>query len=1379
MPRGKKAEIIVEEQVEDNFEYAPESDELQQTNWLSDNNQIAKVSKTADSYTMYDQRTHVYEKADVYIMGDTPVEREEYVFDNETKRMILITLDFVVGCERIFLEIASNAADNVGDSRRAEVDPGKIEFEMTRDTITITNYGMPMPVEFKDDVQMWVPEMLFGRLLTSSNYNTERHQCGTNGIGSKATNIFSKNFDIVICDAIRKKKYSQSWSENMKNKSVHHIEDYKLKKSSVRVSYKMDFERFGYQSYDPETDTGGYPPEAFALFLRHAIDISFNCKVPIVFNGETYNYSNIRDYARLFFGDVVDQALIHYQWPDNTEVINKKRGFQVAKNAAIMPTVELLAVDTPDEGCNISFVNSMMTPRGGVHVDAAVKAVTDGAVKTVNEDSIKQLTKLSKNREVSTKDKRAYTINIANVRPHLSMLLSVRLVNPKFESNGKGKLNAPKIKIEVPEDLLKGILKWDLINRLHAELAAKQFKTATKSNKKKYEKLKNVEDANQSKSKSADERLKCVLYVTEGNSAAGYANKIVALTPTKRAYIGVLPMRGKSLNVTKASQIQIDKNIEIMILNKTIGLIPGTDYTDDVEFRKLKYGSLMIMADSDVDGKHITALIVNYFHCKFPSLLARGFVLNYMTPIRSVKFNRVTLKFYSDQAYELWESQTPNYKKWEHNYYKGLGSSNDDDIKSNYLDQHIVQCIYDEYAPQSLELAFADKLEDQRKEWISDWERPLESMDDERFQNISYFIYNELVKYSLDNLKRAIPSLIDGLKESQRKILFGAHKQWKICSVKTNYKKIKVAQFGAHIAKVSKYHHGELILGNVIVAMAQDFIGTNNLPYFEKEGQFGSLYYGGKDAANTRYSHTMPTSILKTIYNKKDLPILKPNEDEGEEIEPEHYLTTIPMVVINGCQGIGTGWSTFVPNHNPLDVIAWIRARLAGQTDIPMFIPWYRNFAGEIEIIDRKKKKRFVSGVVRELKQEDLDNLDSLNLEPEEIPEEFADEINFSGKGQRLSMVTYGRYDVHPNGDIIITSLPIGRWPIAYLEKLKDMKEKKIIKDFDNNSADEEVYFLIKGFKETPNYKNLHLIRSFGLTNMTLLNEHGRPVKHDSVADIMETFYIQRLPFYQKRKDHMLTTLEKDMEDTTMMMKFVQLVVDEKITVVAARKAVKAEIALHDIPEETYKKSSGYNYNQEGLDELAKHIEVKRLEHEKISATSAEQMWLDDLDAFEVAYRKIYKISKDVVRDVVRNTPKVAFPKISELKAPVRGRKVAIKQPSPKPVVPSRRITLKIGEKETTPKINSKDVIAEPIKAARNIPQSIKEPSPKRVVVRVIPKIDVIPEDIISEPIKESPKKIINIKELSIPKKITKVPEMVQAKPKSLPIIQRARPVVQ
>lgn len=1243
---------------------------------LGNKQAVQYQGRTAADTKLWTPRTHVYNRPEMYIgaNADILVDQEMWLYNTEEKKIYKAMIKFVPGIERIFLEILSNASDNANMSRRKRTDAGEVNVLMTNNMISIINYGLPMPIEtHPDDPTKYIPELSFGRLLTSAHYEGERNESGTNGVGSKATNIFSKKFTCIIHDSVRHLKYTQNWYNNMRVVEEPEILPYNGKISSVQIIYEMDFARFGYPL--PNGNEGGYPKEIFHLFARHVLDLSFNAKIVTTFNELKFNVSNIKDYGKLYYGDLVKTAVIHYQWPAGTEVIKKKEGHQVSKDPSILPEVELLALDTPDNGYHVSFANCLMTKDGGIHVNAAIKAVGDSTVKMINEEVFAKINKSRK------KDEKPITININNVKPHISILLSFKCKDPKFDAQEKSKLLdcKPKPKIKIPDEILKNVKKWKLADRLNNELEAKQLIQMKKEDGKQMNigKLPKGVRANQSKSTSKTERHKCTLYITEGKSGAQYIVNLITLLPGGLDYAGYLPMRGKNLNVMNAELAQIWKNKEFNALKKMLGLVEGTDYLIQENFDQLRYGCLKIAADSDVDGKHITGLILTYFHCRFPGLLARGFVVDYLTPIVSFKRGNQIARFYNEVSCEIWKSITPDWEKWEPKYYKGLATSKKEDIKLDFNDPHFYYFFYDMDAPEALSKTFAFGREDDRKEWLANYQPALiEPIYNESFP-ISQFIDTEMILHAKDNVERTIPRLLDGLKQGHRKIIYAVHLKWKIGSKKKTYKELKIAQLAGFVAEKTSYHHGEVILGNTIVGMTQDFIGSNNIPYLAQGGMCGSRDDLGKNAGQTRYIYTNPMPIFSAIFNKKDCASWDHLYEEGEKIEPKDFLQVVPMILINGATGIGTGWSSYTAPHNPLDIIKCLRLLLNGASynDLPRLIPWFRGFKGNIEIKERKTKAE----VKAELEKE--------GDEDEELPEEFKDEIHF-GKKQLYSMRITGNFEVRNDGTIIITELPIGRSPFKYLKWIEDLMEKKKIKDYRNLSGDNKVYFEIYGFTGQATHKSLFLEKTMGLSNMVLLDKDNKPVKYDNANHILTKFYELRLPYYQIRKNNQLSKIDSDIITMNYKIKFYRAVIDKEIKVRNVKIAyVHEKMDERGIPHEIYSRAGLNSISEDKIIELLKEIENKQQERADLEKLTIQEMWLQDLNEFETVYRREFKIKDNVVKLKVGNKIPVAVNNPDENKIVV---KPTIKLANPNFTTGKQAVKLRVNNNATVnPTINS------------------------------------------------------------------------------------------
>ena len=807
--------------------------------------------RSVTDYQKLSHREQIYLRPDMYIGSDEKIPLDEWLFDLNTMKMVKQTITFPFAIRHLFLEGLCNATDNANFSRNDGIDPGDVRIFMDKRTISIRNGGHPIPVEIHPEHGIYGPELIFGTLLTSSNYKGVQTGIGKNGYGAKLINVFSKSFIVVVGDNIRHLKYTQVWNDNMQIRGEPQIEQY-TGESYVQITYILDFLRFGYTEY---------PDEALALIARHAVDASFTCKIPVVFNGVTLSYPKIIDYRALFFPPDTN-CLLHYEWPANTETTTGKNGLVTAKNPYAIPAIELCVIDTPHNGEAISFINGLMTKEGGIHVTATMKTLTDGILSILNFTKKEKKVKKGKKGKGPVKGKgkeekpaknkekeKAVKLTVQDVRPHISIILSCWVTNPKFTSQNKVNFTGPPVTIHIDPEFYNPICKWDLVDRLYLALEAKQFNKLTKTDgkKRRHISLAKGEDANLAGTPGYSRQ--CTLYVVEGKSAMGYAVSAISLVQNGRDYIGVYPMKGKPLNVMNAPIEQIMENDEINDLKKMIGLKEGIDYTVEENFNTLRYGHFVILADSDDDGKHIIGLILNLFHCRFPSLLARGFVMFLRTPILRMTKGRTTVKFYTYSEYEAWKLATPDYRTWSPKYFKGLGTSKKEHVQDDFKTPRVVQCLYDDQSPASFRLAFDDKLADERKVWISTWQKLFE-VETLQMQPISAFINHEFIQFSIADLHRSIPRMMDGLKVSQRKALWAMFKKWsqqgkpELGFVRTP-KELKISQFANYVAEQSGYHHGEDCMQDTIMSMARDFVGTNNLPYFTRDGQFGTTESGG------------------------------------------------------------------------------------------------------------------------------------------------------------------------------------------------------------------------------------------------------------------------------------------------------------------------------------------------------------------------------------------------------------------------------------------------------------------------------------------------------------------------------------------------------
>jgi DNA topoisomerase-2 len=1074
----------------------------------------------------------------MYVGNCTSESYDTFIYDITEGYMVYKTVDIPQAIERIFLEILTNAGDNVIRSRNIGHDPGSIWVTIDKDSnmVHIVNQGVPIPVVVHPEYGMYIPELIFGTLLSSSNYNQDRTGAGVNGLGAKLCNIMSTYFEVEVLDGYNRLRYHQIWKNHMtrdKDPDIVSLPDANPGDSYVSVKYVIDTNYFHYT----------YTTDLVYLFTRHCIDMSYNLDITIVVNDCVYHYYDPREYSRLYFRDF-DRSIVLVGTNHKVVIVDKI---------------------SPIEVSYVSFVNGVYTRDGGVHVNALVKKLADVVRSIVK-----------------------YKVTSGDIRRYTCIVVSCYLKNPKFSGQSKTYLNGPTPTYgEISPDQLQ---EWSLIDRIQMDNELRLVKS-TDGKKIRYVGIKKLEDANLAGTKNSQQ---CVLLYTEGNSAAAFATKLVSLIPDGRDYYGIYPGKGKLLNVMNATIDQIANNEEICNLKQVLGLKDGVDYTDDENYNSLRYGHFLIMSDSDVDGKHIIGLVLNFFHCRFPSLLYRGFVSYLRTPIIKVVKGKEVIRFYTQTSYDRWKDNTPDYHTYKHKYYKGLGTSNDTDINDIYNQgPKVIMCIYDESSPEYFRLAFDETRSNDRKKWIEDF-KPLLDIEDIVYQPITIFLYHELTEFMISNVVRAIPKLLDGLKESQRKILWTAYMTWKGRKGWSNdlSKDIKVNDLASSSTRICGYKHGEKIMAETIAQMAHDFVGSNNMPYFIAEGQLGTRNQGGKDASDPRYTYVRPNVWIPLVFRNEDFDILDRVIDEGIECEPISFLPVIPMCLVNGVIGIGSGYSTLIPSYNPLDLIRWIRCKIR-QEPLPKLIPWYRGFSGEIKLVDNYIPQP-------------VDVSDDDPLGPDHIVV------------SRTSMVTVGKYHMDPKGGgVWITELPIKRFTHPYKEWLDDMVSKKKIYSYRNLSTHDKVLFQVIGM-DSPDTRKLRLERTFGLGNMVLLDLNNRPKRYDTVDSILEEYYNQRLYFYQKRKDYIIQQYTDRIQQIEGRYKFVILVIEGKIVVMNQKKDhIIDQMRSYGIDPELLKVVKLSELTHDEAYRLYDEIQATKKELSDVMNTRPEDLWIRDLDDLE------------------------------------------------------------------------------------------------------------------------------------------------------------------
>ncbi|CAK9226883.1 unnamed protein product [Sphagnum troendelagicum] len=859
----------------------------------------------------------------------------------------------------------------------------------------------------------------------------------------------------------------------MTNKSEPAITKCKASENWTKVTFKPDLAKFNMTYLEDDV---------VALMSKRVMDIAgcLGKTVKVELNGTRLPIKSFQDYVGLYLS-----------------VANNTREEPLPRIYEKVSDRWEVCVSLSDGQFNqVSFCNSIATIRGGTHVQYVTDQIVNHILGVVNK----------KNKTAGVKP--------FQIKNHMWVFVNALIDNPTFDSQTKETLTSRAgsfgSKCDLSEEFLKKVTKCGVVESVLTWADFKQSKELKKNDGTKRQRITGIpklDDANDAGGRGSEQ---CTLILTEGDSAKALA--MSGISVVGRNKYGVFPLRGKLLNVREASHKQIMENAEINNIKRILGLQHGKDYDST---KSLRYGHLMIMTDQDHDGSHIKGLLINFIHSFWPSLLKiPSFLVEFITPIvKATNKNRV-LSFYTLPEYESWkESLNGETKGWTIKYYKGLGTSTAKEGKEYFRDlsKHKKDFHWESQDDgDAIEMAFSKKKVEARKTWLRHYEPG--TFLDQTMEVIKYsdFVNRELILFSMADLSRSIPSMVDGLKPGQRKILF--------CAFKRNFvTQAKVAQFSGYVSEHSAYHHGEQSLASTIIGMAQNFVGSNNINLLFPHGQFGNRDQGGKNHASARYIFTCLAPITRALFVQADDVLLDYLKEDGQSIEPTWYAPIIPMVLVNGSEGIGTGWSSFVPNYNPRDIVANLHHLLKDEPMEPMH-PWYKGFKGTIELSATKDTglTYTITGIVEQV--------DDTTLK--------------------------------------ISELPVRKWTQDYKEFLETMmtvsekNKEPFIKDFREHNTDTKVHFELLLSEENMAIALAEgLIKKFKLTttistsNMHLFDAGGFIKKYDTPEQILEEFYILRLELYVKRKAVQLENLQYELLKVDNKVRFILGVVRGEIIV--------------------------------------------------------------------------------------------------------------------------------------------------------------------------------------------------------------------------------------
>jgi DNA topoisomerase-2 len=859
------------------------------------------VNLSNDKYKKLSEKQAALHRPQRFIGSTTISERETFLYDLEKDKMNYDKIEISPGFERVFLEILTNAADNIERSRKMKIKAGGIYVTIKDNIVCIKNGGLGIPTCINEEFGCPTPQYLFSKFSCGSNFdnNDENTGCGTFGIGATATNVFSKKFCVEIGDDERKIKYTQMFRNNLTKIEEPKEEEYNGK-TYVKISYILDFERFG---FDKDYK---YDEKMMSFFAMHCANIAFSCRTKVVFNKKVFKFEKLEKYANL------------YREEEKIRIYEDKFN-------------RLILIDKPSGV--MSMVNNMTVVRG-THIDKWVNKI-----KKYLENSNKQLKELGLTKQ--------------DILSNIMILYSLKLSKVEYDNASKTELKTKigDIKIEHRgTDMFNGIEKWNIVkNILERNKTAYVFRSKLSGKNSNYVNCKKLIDADMAGKKNCKDIR--TLMIAEGNSAQSSVAK--GRTEKTKNYIGALALKGKPINSTKHDVKKIEANKEFQDIVKAMGFRLGkekVDYTTEEGRKTLRYDTMTLFADPDPDGEHIKAICINMLYTIWPTFLEAGLLYHIIVPEYYAKKGKKLKRFYSKQEYLDWYGEGKT--GWNIEHIKGLATMEDDQIGYEIENPKTIQLRLDEDAAMWLGRAFDTTKADERKKWIHDF------VEGKRYEypqdTISYFMTHKYILFAIDDWKRSLPR-IDGLKVSQRKILY-------ISQLKK--KKLRVSQLAGSVSENTQYHHGEASLQSAIINMGKDHVGANNVPLLQRSGQFGTRTGEDEGAPRyihcdihdiTKYIYRQEDNIILE-YNIEDGYKIEP--DQFYPIISMAHINGSKGIGTGYSVDMGCFKPLDIINHHRRWIESCINNKEMEEKELK---PWYRNYRGQIMHGSSNNKSTWIS----------------------------------------------------------------------------------------------------------------------------------------------------------------------------------------------------------------------------------------------------------------------------------------------------------------------------------------------------------------------------------------------------------------------------------
>lgn len=626
------------------------------------------MTKTIEQkYKELSEQEHVLLRPGMYVGSVKPELSTRFVFDYKEQMMVQKEVEYVPAILKLIDEIISNSTDEY--RRPDNIGLTQISVTVMKDNTIVIEDNGGIPVVKHKEAGIMVPQLIFGRMRTSSNYNDDedRSGLGTNGVGSSLTNIFSSYFGVMTDDG--KKRWLGNWKNNMSEFYDEEIEKSSKKNHGTRITFHLDFSRFeGIDKFDRTFKD---------IILTRCINAAAaNPGLKVTYKdvdvcGE-YKFDNFKDYIDLY------------------------RNYVTLKDCIEMKDEHKHVYVYPDGAINIGFVNGGICNKG-THVKALHQIIN-----TTVCDFLKKKDKID--------------LLPRQVDGNYSMFCDLTISNPSYDSQTKECLITPvekfykdeNIKFELPNKFLDSVVKSEIIDNVRdwykKKCEAEDQRAIRKINREISKGLKRPDKFITCTSKKKQEKQ---LWIFEGDSAkAAFRN---CRDPhTQAGYI----MRGVPKSAWNESPTTIMKN---EVYNDLVTIL-GLKFGDTFDINDLKFNKIVISSDMDNDGHHIAGILLAFFN-NWPELYDKGIVVRSISPIIVAHKNKLTKNFYSIDEYKKEESKL---KGWTYKFTKGLGGLNNAESKEMYLNPKFQVFKKDDLAQSMMKKWFTKDDSNTRKQLLQE-----------------------------------------------------------------------------------------------------------------------------------------------------------------------------------------------------------------------------------------------------------------------------------------------------------------------------------------------------------------------------------------------------------------------------------------------------------------------------------------------------------------------------------------------------------------------------------------------------------------------------------------------------------------------------------